>query len=226
VEKVVMGTNGVRAGLQKGAIVMDMGTTRVASTKELAREVQAQGAEYVDAPVSGGQVGAEQGTLSIMAGATEEAFATVKPVLEAMGKNVTRIGDIGAGQVAKAANQIIVGTTIGAVAEALTLAKRAGVDPAVVREALCGGFASSRILELHGKRMVEGNFVPGGRCTTQRKDMFQALEYGESLGLDLPLTSAVKGMYDSLITEGHGDLDHSALVKIIEGEVPHEPQNQ
>ncbi|MGE4013118.1 MAG: NAD(P)-dependent oxidoreductase, partial [Alphaproteobacteria bacterium] len=164
-EAVMRGADGVFAGIKEGALVIDMGTTQVTNTRALATEARALGAEYLDAPVSGGQVGAEAGTLSIMVGGSAAAFARAKPAFEAMGQRVTLVGDVGAGQVAKTANQVIVGLTIGAVAEALTLAQRAGVDPGKVREALMGGFATSRILELHGKRMVDGNFTPGGKAT-------------------------------------------------------------
>jgi len=218
VESVV---TAILPSLQRGFAVVDMGTTRVAAIRELARSVNASGAELVDAPVSGGQVGAERGTLSIMVGSTEATFEHLLPVWRALGQTVTRVGDVGAGQVAKACNQVIVGATIGAVAEALTLARAAGVDPAVVRQALTGGFASSRILELHGARMVARDFEPGGRCTTQRKDMAQALELAEAAGVTLPLTAHVKGMYDALIASGLGSLDHSALIKVVSGEVPY-----
>jgi len=214
VESVV---TAILPSLQRGFAVVDMGTTGVAAIRELARSVNASGAELVDAPVSGGQVGAERGTLSIMVGSTEATFKHLLPVWRALGQTVTRVGDVGAGQVAKACNQVIVGATIGAVAEALTLARAAGVDPAVVRQALTGGFASSRILELHGARMVAGDFEPGGRCTTQRKDMAQALELAEAAGVTLPLTAHVKGMYDALIASGLGSLDHSALIKVVSG---------
>jgi 3-hydroxyisobutyrate dehydrogenase-like beta-hydroxyacid dehydrogenase len=138
------------------------------------------------------------------------------PIFEVLGKQTTHVGGIGAGQVAKAANQVIVGLNIGAVAEALTLARNAGVDPGKVREALRGGFADSRILEVHGKRMVDGDFRPGGKCVTQRKDLFQALELAGELGFELPATRLCMKLYDKLIAEGHGDLDHSALIKVLE----------
>lgn len=218
VEQVLLGEGGIIHGLQAGSLVIDMGTTTVLATRRFAERVKAAGAAYVDAPVSGGQVGAEAASLAIMVGASESAFARAKPIFEALGQNITHVGDIGAGQVAKAANQIIVGLTIGAVAEALTLAKRAGVDPAKVREAFAGGFAASRILEVHGKRMIDETFEPGGKATTQRKDIAQALDLARELGVDLPATTLNRELYDRLIERGDGDLDHSALIKVLESE--------
>ncbi len=151
-----------------------------------------------------------------MAGGSDAAVGRAMPIFEALGKNITHVGDVGAGQVAKAANQIIVGLTIGAVAEALTLAKRSGVDAAKVRAALQGGFAASRILEVHGERMINGTFEPGGKAVTQRKDLFQALELAKSLGLELPATALNMALYDRLIENGGGELDHSALFKVID----------
>ena len=216
VERVLFGDDGVAHGLQTGAIVIDMGTTAVTTTRNFAQQIKAKGAHYVDAPVSGGQVGAEAATLAIMVGASEDAFARAKPIFKVLGKNITHVGEVGAGQVAKAANQIIVGLTIGAVAEALALAKRAGVDPGKVRQALAGGFAASRILEVHGLRMVDQTFDPGGKATTQRKDLAQALELAQELGMELPATTLYRDLYDKLIEMGGGELDHSALIKVLE----------
>lgn len=216
VERVLFGDDGVAQGLQTGAIVIDMGTTAVTATRNFAQQIKAKGAHYVDAPVSGGQVGAEAATLAIMVGASEDAFARAKPIFKVLAKNITHVGEGGAGQVAKAANQIIVGLTIGAVAEALALAKRAGVDPAKVRQALAGGFAASRILEVHGLRMVDQTFDPGGKATTQRKDLAQALELAQQLGMELPATALNRDLYDKLIEMGGGELDHSALIKVLE----------
>jgi len=216
VERVLFGDDGVAQGLQTGAIVIDMGTTAVTATRNFAQQIKAKGAHYVDAPVSGGQVGAEAATLAIMVGASEDAFARAKPIFKVLAKNITHVGEGGAGQVAKAANQIIVGLTIGAVAEALALAKRAGVDPAKVRQALAGGFAASRILEVHGLRMVDQTFDPGGKATTQRKDLAQALELAQQLGMELPATALNRDLYDRLIEMGGGELDHSALIKVLE----------
>lgn len=216
VEKVLTAPDGVIAALKPGALVIDMGTTAVQATRRLAGEVRKKGAEFIDAPVSGGVLGAEAATLAIMAGGLDVAVERALPLFEVLGKNITHVGDVGAGQVAKAANQVIVGLTIGAVAEALTLAKRSGVDPAKVRKALQGGFAASRILEVHGERMVEGRFEPGGKAVTQRKDLSQALDLAKSLGLELPATALNMSLYDRLIESGGGDLDHSALVKVID----------
>ncbi|MFQ5544840.1 MAG: NAD(P)-dependent oxidoreductase [Acidiferrobacterales bacterium] len=216
VERVLFGDDGVIHGLQTGTMVIDMGTTAVTATHNFAQQIKAKGADYVDAPVSGGQVGAEAATLAIMVGANEDAFARVEPIFKVLGKNVTHVGEVGTGQVAKVANQIIVGLTIGAVAEALALAKRAGVDPAKVREALAGGFAASHILEVHGLRMVDQTFDPGGKATTQRKDLVQALELAQELGMELPATALNRDLYDQLIKMGGGELDHSALIKVLE----------
>ncbi len=216
VETVLLGEGGVVSGLEAGLLVIDMGTTKVTSTRRFAKAVTEAGGDYIDAPVSGGTIGAESGELTIMAGGSEAAMARAMPIFEVLGKQTTHVGGIGAGQVAKAANQVIVGLNIGAVAEALTLARNAGVDPGKVREALRGGFADSRILEVHGKRMVDGDFRPGGKCVTQRKDLFQALELAGELGFELPATRLCMKLYDKLIAEGHGDLDHSALIKVLE----------
>jgi len=218
VEKVLTGADGVVSGLRPGTLVIDMGTTKVTATRVFAAAVAAAGGDYVDAPVSGGTIGAEGGTLTIMAGGSDEALARAMPIFAVLGKTITHVGQVGTGQVAKAANQVIVGLTIGAVAEALTLARKAGADPARVRQALKGGFADSRILEVHGQRMVEGNFKPGGKSTIQRKDLSQALELAQELGLDMPATALCMSLYDRIIAAGHGGLDHSALIKAIDPE--------
>ncbi len=218
VEAVLLGDDGVIGALKPGALVIDMGTTKVPRTKAFADATTAKGGAYVDAPVSGGTIGAEGGTLTIMAGGSDAAFVRALPVLDVLGQKITHVGDVGAGQVAKAANQVIVGLNIGAVAEALALARRAGVDPAKVREALGGGFADSRILEVHGQRMVDGTFAPGARATVQRKDMDQALELAAQLGIELPATALSRDLYDKLIADGNGDLDHAALIKAIDPE--------
>jgi len=214
VESVLTGPDGVLETLRPDTLLIDMGTTAVPATRRLAALVEEKGALYVDAPVSGGTIGAENGSLTIMAGASEQAFARALPVLNLLGERITHVGATGAGQVAKAANQVIVGLNIGAVAEALALAKTAGVDPAKVRAALRGGFADSRILEVHGQRMVDGTFAPGAKCTTQRKDMHQALELAAGLGLDMPATALSRDLYDRLIAAGDGDLDHAALFRL------------
>ncbi|WP_413204283.1 NAD(P)-dependent oxidoreductase [Rhodospirillum sp. A1_3_36] len=201
---------------RSGLTVVDMGTTALAATQGLAARLGERGGHWVDAPVSGGQLGAQEGTLSIMVGASEADFARLSPLFQVLGRKITHVGDLGAGQVAKAANQVIVGLTIGAVSEALALAKAAGVDPAKVREALMGGFATSRILELHGQRMIDGAFTPGGRASVQRKDLQQALDLAEHLGVDLPATALSRDLYDRMIALGWGDLDHSGLFKVYE----------
>ena len=216
VETVLFGPDGVIEGVRTGSLIVDMGTSEATTTRTFAQRIQAQGGDFVDAPVSGGTIGAENGTLVFMAGGTDEAFARMRPALDVLGQNAVHVGDVGAGQVAKAANQIIVGLTISAVGEALKLAERAGVDPAKVREALSGGFAASRILEVHGQRMISGDFTPGGKCVTQRKDLFQALKLAHEHELELPTTKLVMEQYDRAIEAGFGDLDHAALIKILE----------
>ena len=216
VEKVLRSADGVVGGLKPGGLVIDMGTTKVIATRTFARDVEAAGGDYIDAPVSGGTIGAEGGTLTIMAGGSDAAMEKAKPVLDVLGQSTTHVGATGTGQVAKTANQVIVGLNIGAVAEALTLAKKAGADPARVRDALAGGFADSRILEVHGKRMIDDTFIPGGKCITQRKDLFQALELAEDLGFEMPATALNMALYDKVIEAGLGNLDHSALIKAID----------
>lgn len=216
VERALLGDDGVLAGLAPQLLVIDMGTTAVDATRRCARETEAAGGVYVDAPVSGGQVGAIEAGLTIMCGGTPEGFARARPLFEVMGRQITHVGASGAGQVAKAANQVIVGLTISAVAEALHLAARSGVDPAAVRESLRGGFAWSRIMELHGRRMIEGNYEPGGKASTQRKDLQQALAQAQAVGARMPVTEVVRNLYDELIEQGGGNLDHSAVMQILE----------
>lgn len=201
--------------LRPGHLVIDMGTTAVAATRRIAEAVRAKDAEWVDAPVSGGTVAAEAGTLTIMAGGGADAFARALPLFRALGQRITHVGEVGAGQVAKTANQVIVGLTIGAVAEALALAKAAGVDPAKVREAIRGGFAESRILELHGQRMVTGDFTPGGRVATQIKDLRQAEELAEQAGIQLPALGLSLELFEMLAEQGDGGLDHAALYRLF-----------
>lgn len=217
VERVLFAEDGVMDGLQKGSLIIDMGTTAVVATRQFAAQMQKAGADYIDAPVSGGEIGAIDATLSIMAGGEPDAIARARPVLDALGTKFTHVGGIGAGQVAKAANQIIVGLNIGAVAEALALARSAGVDPAKVREALMGGFAASRILEVHGQRMIDNDFVPGAKVTTQCKDLAQALDLAATYGQALPATQLNLSLYRSLIDNGQGELDHSALIEALRG---------
>ena len=217
VEQVLFGANGLIDGLQEGSLVIDMGTTAVVATREFAARIRQAGASYIDAPVSGGEIGAIDGTLSIMAGGEPGTMARARPVFDVLGAAFTHVGGVGAGQVAKAANQVIVGLNIGAVAEALALAESAGVDPAKVRDALMGGFAASRVLEVHGKRMIDNDFMPGAKATTQQKDLEQAIELGKKYNQTLPATELNLSLYKSLIKNGHGDLDHSALIKVLRG---------
>lgn len=215
VEAIIQGKDGVLDGLSSGTLVIDMGTTEATLSRRLAARVEDAGGQYVDAPVSGGTIGAQNASLSIMVGGADDAVKRADPILQSMGTSVVHVGPVGAGQVAKAANQIIVGLTISAVGEALKLAERAGADPAKVREALGGGFAASRILEVHGQRMISGDFTPGGKCVTQHKDLFQALKLAGEHGLELPTTKLVMEQYDQAIAAGFGDLDHAALIKIL-----------
>ena len=216
VEAVLFGADGVFTTLEPGTLVIDMGTTAVPATRKFAARIEEKGGHYVDGPVSGGTIGAETGNLTIMAGGSKEAFKRALPILEVLGGRITHVGTTGAGQVAKAANQVIVGLNIGAAAEALALAKAAGVDPGKVREALKGGFADSRILEVHGQRMVDNVFTPGAKCTIQRKDLHQALELAASLDLDMPATALSRDLYDRLIAAGGADLDHAALFTLFD----------
>ena len=216
VEQVLLGPGGVIEGLRPGQLVIDMGSSEVYATRRFAQRVIDGGGDYLDAPVSGGEVGAEQATLAIMVGGSEQGFAKARPVFEALGRNITHVGPSGAGQVAKLANQLIVGVTIGAVAEAMALAQHAGVDKAKLRQALMGGFAQSRILEVHGQRMVDGVFKPGARATTQRKDLSQGAALAQSLDLALPFLDLCGERFDELIAQGHGAVDHSGLFKLYE----------
>ena len=218
VNNVLHGNDGVIEGLSKDKIVIDMGTTKVRETRQWAEEIEKLGGVFIDAPVSGGQVGAEEGTLSIMVGASTEALNLVMPVFEVLGKNITHIGEIGAGQVAKTANQSIVGITLAAVAEGLTLAKQAGGDPAKVRLALQGGFAESRGLDLHGGRMVERMFEPGGPARVQLKDLDQALELADQVGLKTPTVRNAQTLWKKMVDNGLGDLDQAGIIRVIEND--------
>lgn len=212
VEQVVFGPGGLIEGLHPEALIIDFGTTGVPQTKEFAKKVH-----WVDAPVSGGQVGAEAGNLTIMAGGSEADFQRALPVFQAVGKNITHLGASGSGQVTKLANQLIVAQTIDAVAQALRLAELSGVDSALVRQALLGGFAESRILHLHGDRMVRRDFAPGGRATLQLKDVRLMCELAESVGLDSPTLRNSREQWETFVHEkGHGDLDHSGLFRLYE----------
>lgn len=216
VEAALFGAEGVAEGLKPGAIVVDMSSISPIATKEFAKRLAAMGVKMLDAPVSGGQVGAENATLSIMVGGPPEVFNQVKPYFEKMGKNIVHIGDHGDGQTCKVANQIVVALTIEAVAEALLFASKAGADPAKVRAALLGGFAQSRILELHGERMIKRNFNPGFRIRLHQKDLNLALEAARSLGLSLPNTSLAQELFNAVAAQGGSDLDHSAMVLALE----------
>ncbi len=212
VEQLVFGADGLFSGMSKDAMIIDFGTTSVTATKEFAQRVN-----WVDAPVSGGQVGAEAGNLSIMAGGTEANFQRALPILQAVGERITHLGPAGSGQVTKLANQLIVAQTIDAVAQALRLAELAGVDPALVREALLGGFAESRILNLHGERMVRRNFTPGGRAALQLKDVRLICELAASLGFQSPTLDNCRAQWERMVgEEGLGDLDHSGLFKLYD----------
>jgi 2-hydroxy-3-oxopropionate reductase len=218
VESVLFGPNGAADGLKRGTLVIDMSSISPLATKEFAKKINALGCDYLDAPVSGGEVGAKQATLTIMVGGPEAAFARAKPLFETMGKNITHVGnEPGAGQICKVANQIIVALNIQAVSEALVFAAKAGADPAKVRAALMGGFASSRILEVHAERMLNGTFDPGFRIRLHQKDLNLALTAAKELGLSLPNTAIAQQMFSSCAAHGGADLDHSALVLAIEG---------
>ena len=216
VEQVLFAPGGVAEGLSPGKLVIDMSSIGPIETRDFARRIQALGCDYVDAPVSGGEVGAKAATLTIMAGGTEAAFARAKPLFEKMGKNITRVGEAGAGQVCKVANQVIVALTIEAVGEALLLAAKAGVDPAKVREALMGGFASSRILEVHGERMVKRTFNPGFRIELHQKDLNLALGTARRLGVSLPNTATCQELFNACAAHGGKAWDHSAMVRALE----------
>jgi 2-hydroxy-3-oxopropionate reductase len=222
VEAVLFGENGAADGLQRGTLVIDMSSISPIETKDYAKRIKDEGCEYLDAPVSGGEVGAKQGTLTIMVGGADAAFARAKPLFEVMGKNITHVGSQpGAGQICKVANQIIVALNIQAVSEALVFASRAGADPAKVRQALMGGFASSRILEVHAERMLSGAFNPGFKIKLHQKDLNLALSSAKALSLALPNTAVAQQMLSSCIAHGGAELDHSALVLAIEGLAAH-----
>jgi len=216
VEQVVFGENGVLEGARSGMLFIDMSTITPATSIKVFKALQQRGVEALDAPVSGGQVGAEAGTLSIMVGGAEAAFKRALPILKKLGKNIVHIGDAGAGQVTKACNQIVVGMTIQAVAEALTLAKKSGVNVEKVRQALLGGFAQSRILDLHGQRVIDRNFEPGFKVKLHRKDMNIALQTGRELAVPLPGSAIVASQMDALLASGNGELDHSALALLMQ----------
>lgn len=216
VEDALFSANGVAAGLAPGKIVVDMSSIAPVATKDFARRINALGCEYLDAPVSGGEVGAKAASLTIMVGGSEAAFARVKPLFELMGKNITLVGGNGDGQITKVANQIIVALTIEAVGEALLLAAKAGADPARVRQALMGGFANSRILEVHGERMVKRAFDPGFRIALHQKDLNLALSTARELGVALPNTATAQELFNTCAAHGGASWDHSAMVRALE----------
>jgi 2-hydroxy-3-oxopropionate reductase len=216
VEKVLFGEHGVVYGLSKGKIVVDMSSISPLATKEFAKRINDLDCFYLDAPVSGGEVGAKNATLSIMVGGDEAIFNHVKPILDLMGKNINLIGGNGDGQTAKVANQIIVALNIEAVSEALLFAAKAGADPAKVRHALMGGFASSKILEVHGERMVKRTFTPGFRIELHQKDLNLALNSAQALGVSLPNTATAQELFNACVAHGGKAWDHSAMIKALE----------
>lgn len=222
VEAVLFGENGVAQGLSAGKIVVDMSSISPIATKEFAKKINDLGCEYLDAPVSGGEVGAKAGSLTIMVGGKEETFNKVKPLFELMGQNITLVGGNGDGQTTKVANQIIVALNIQAVAEALLFASKAGADPAKVRQALMGGFASSRILEVHGERMIKRTFNPGFRINLHQKDLNLALQGAKSLGISLPNTATAQELMNACAANGLSAMDHSALCRAVEIMSAHE----
>lgn len=216
VERVLFAETGVASGLGKGQVVIDMSSISPMATKEFAAKVNALGSRYLDAPVSGGEVGAKAGTLTIMVGGPADTFEAVKPFFELMGKNITLVGENGDGQTTKVANQIIVALNIQAVAEALLFASKAGADPAKVRQALMGGFAASRILEVHGERMIKRTFDPGFRIELHQKDLNLALQGARALGVALPHTASAQELMNTCAANGKSKLDHSALCQAVE----------
>jgi 2-hydroxy-3-oxopropionate reductase len=222
VEAVLFGKDGIAAGLSKGKTVVDMSSISPIETKAFAQKINALGCDYLDAPVSGGEVGAKAASLTIMVGGSEQAFARIKPLFELMGKNITLVGGNGDGQTTKVANQIIVALNIAAVGEALVFAAKAGADPAKVRQALMGGFASSRILEVHGERMIKRSFNPGFRIQLHQKDLSLALAGARALGVALPGTANAAQLMQACAANGMAELDHSALVRALELMANHE----
>ena len=216
VEEVLFGENGISSGIGKGKIVVDMSSIAPLATKDFAARINELGCQYLDAPVSGGEVGAKAGALTIMVGGPDKTFNEIKPLFELMGKNITLVGGNGDGQTCKVANQIIVALNIQAVGEALLFASKAGADPAKVREALMGGFAASKILEVHGERMIKRTFDPGFRIELHQKDLNLALDGARTLGLSLPNTATAQQMFSSCVANDGAGWDHSALVRALE----------
>jgi 2-hydroxy-3-oxopropionate reductase len=218
VEAVLFGQGGVAEGIREGSLVIDMSTIDPIATRGYAERLEGLGVAMLDAPVSGGEIGAMEGTLSIMVGGPEEAFGRALPLLRAMGGTIVHVGAAGAGQVTKACNQLVVASAVEAVAEALVLAATAGVDPAKVREALLGGFAGSKVLELHGRRMLDGDFAPGFRAALMAKDGRIVLKAAEALGAPIPAFRAVAERLEAMLPAGRGDTDYAALVTLLEDE--------
>ncbi|MGH6640369.1 MAG: 2-hydroxy-3-oxopropionate reductase [Polaromonas sp.] len=221
VELVLFSEYGVASGLTKGKTVVDMSSIDPIATRGFAVKIKALGCDYLDAPVSGGEVGAKAASLTIMVGGEQPAFDRIKPLFDLMGKNVTLVGAAGDGQVCKVANQIIVALNIAAVGEALVFASKAGADPAKIRQALMGGFAASRILEVHGERMIKRTFAPGFRIALHQKDLNLALQGARALGVALPQTAIAAQLMQSCVALGHGQADHSALVRALEAMAQH-----
>lgn len=222
VERALFGEDGIASGLSAGKTVIDMSTISPIATQDFAKRINELGCEYVDAPVSGGEAGAKNAALTIMVGATEEGFRRAQPLFEVMGKTITHIGGNGDGQTCKAANQIVVALTIEAVAEALVFASRAGADVSKVREALLGGLAQSKILEMHGERMIKRTFDPGFRVELHQKDLNIALQGARSLGVSLPGTAGAQELFNACTAAGAAEADHSAIVKVLEKLANHE----
>ena len=222
VEKVLFGNNGIAEGLSRGKTVIDMSSISPIETKKFAKKINELGCEYVDAPVSGGEVGAKNAALTIMVGANQAAFDKVKPVFELVGKNITLVGGNGDGQTCKVCNQIIVALNIEAVSEALVFASKAGADPAKVRQALMGGFAASRILEVHGERMIKRTFDPGFRIELHQKDLSLALSGARAMGMSLPNTATAQELFNACVASGGAKWDHSAMVRALEKMANHD----
>jgi 2-hydroxy-3-oxopropionate reductase len=222
VETVLFGKDGVADGLSKGKLVIDMSSISPIETKTFAKRIGEKGCDYLDAPVSGGEVGARNAALTIMIGGPDAAFERAKPLFELMGKNITLVGGNGDGQTCKVANQIIVALNIEAVAEALLFASKAGADPAKVRQALMGGFAASRILEVHGERMIKRTFDPGFRIRLHQKDLNLALNGARAMGVSLPNTAGAQQLFSACVANGGADWDHSAMVRALELMAKHE----
>ena len=222
VEKVLFGSNGVADGSSKGKLVIDMSSISPIATKDFARRINALGCDYLDAPVSGGEVGAKNAALTIMVGGPQAAFDRAKPIFEQLGKNITLVGGNGDGQTCKVANQIIVALNIEAAAEALLFAAKAGADPAKVRQALMGGFAASRVLEVHGERMIKRTFDPGFRIELHQKDLGLALSGARALGMSLPNTATAQELFNACVANGGAQWDHSGMVRALERLANHE----